>query len=345
MYVGIDVSKNKSNICVLDKDKKVVDEFVLKHNAEGFQQLEEKISLDMKIGMEVTSTYCKALFYYLKNKGYQVFYVDNVQMNNFAKLNFPSIKNDRIDSKLLAIYMSYGFKTIRPIQTDQIKDLSRLYYKTQKQLTRYKYMFLNQINIIFPELEEHCFLKKTYFIAKMLIKYPSPQKIAEVKTEELRSAILEGYNRGTRYTLEYCKELQELARISVGVKDYPTDCFVYTIQIMMFYQNMIDNIKKRFKELLLEIPYGKLLDEFGYNSVGVAMIVGEVGDIRRFSNHKQFVKYCGYDVSEKQSGKSKSVNCFITKKGNRFLRKIFYERVLVHICYDTEVGKFYKRLK
>lgn len=344
MYCGIDVAKNKSHVCILNSDKKLATKFNIEHNFEGFTELENNLQTNFKIGMENTSNYCKALYHYLKEK-YDVCYVDNVQMKNFAKLHFQNVKNDRIDAKLIALYLSYGFKQVEPIATNEVKDLSRLYYKTMKNLTRYKYMFQNQINVIFPELEKHCHLRKTFVIANMLLKYPTPKEIAEADTNELRYELVKNLTRGSKFTIDYTKKLQELARKSIGVKNYPTACFKYTIKIMLFYEQLLKDVKLRMGESLMMTPYHKLLDEFGYNVSGLTTIVGEVGDIRHFSNHKKFVKYCGYDVSEKQSGKSQSVNCFITKRGNRQLRSIFYKRVLVHLSYKTEIGQFFYRLK
>lgn len=93
-------------------------------------------------------------------------------------------------------------------------------------------------------------------------------------------------------------------------------------------------------------PYVKLLERRGYGPISLAAIIGEVGDIRRFTTYKKFVKYCGFDVSEKQSGKYASTHCFITKQGNRYLRSMFYNLVLPQLTNkDEEFHEFYKRLK
>ena len=344
MYCGIDVSKNKSQVCILDNNKQLITEFEIEHTKEGFEKLEKNLDYDAKIGMESTSNYCKALYSYFKEK-YDVCYVDNLQMNYFAKLNYPTIKNDKVDSRLIAIYVASNFKIVEPIKTDELKDLARLYYKTMKQLTRYKYMFQSQLNIIFPELEKHCHLRKTLVIATMLLKYPTPKEIAEASTEDVRHEMIKCLNRGSKFTIEYVKELQELARNSIGVKNHPVSSFLHTIRLMLFYQDLINAIKKDMERSLMQTPYSKLLDEFGYNIAGLSSIVAEIGDVRRFSNHKKFVSYCGLDVSEKQSGKSMSVNCCITKRGNRYLRHMFYNKVLVHLCYKTELSKFFYRLR
>jgi hypothetical protein len=265
-------------------------------------------------------------------------------MRAFAKLHSSHIKNDKVDAKLIAYYLLSGFKTIELSGTDEIKDLVRLYYKTLKNLTRYKFMFQNQINIIFPELEEHCYLAKTFVIANMLLKYPRPEDITSVTPEELQYELTKNLTRGSRYTLEYAKKLQELARNSVGIKAYPVSCFKYTIMIMLYYEDIIKDITCTLREIIKKTPYYPLLEEFGHSIIGLSTIVGEVGDVRRFPNHKKFVRYIGYDVSEKQSGKMNSVNCYITKKGNRFLRAVLYTKVLAHIAYKTEIGEYYQKL-
>lgn len=126
MFCGIDVSKGKSNVCILDEDKNVEAEFEIKHNKEGFEKLESYLTKDTKIALETTSNYCKALYNYLKER-YDINYVDNVQMKNFAKLHFSNIKNDKVDAKLIATYLMFDFKKINPLKQSELKDLVRLY--------------------------------------------------------------------------------------------------------------------------------------------------------------------------------------------------------------------------
>jgi transposase len=97
----------------------------------------------------------------------------------------------------------------------------------------------------------------------------------------------------------------------------------------------------------MSCPYNRLLDEFGYDDITLAFIVGMVGDIRRFSHYKKFVSYCGLDVSEKQSGKNQSKNCYITKRGNKLLRHTFYLSTLVYLSHrkNSPQAKFYERLR
>jgi len=335
MYCGIDVAKNKSSVCILGQDKEVKAEFEIEHTREGFEQLEKHLTKDTKIAMEITGIYCKTLYEYLKER-YNVSYIDNIQMHNFAKLHFYYVKNDKVDAKLIALYLLSGHKTVEIVKFDELKDLSKVYQSTIKQLTRYKLMFKSQLNVIFPELEKEFSIQSFRAIASLLSKHPTPEKIAELEAGEINKFLA---NKAKS------EKIKRLAGESIGIKDTPLFSFKNNIKIIIFYQSLIDKLKAEMSANLAKTPYCKLLDEFGYNVISLATIVGEIGDIRRFSNYKKLVKYCGLDVSEKQSGRAKSVNCFITKRGNKTLRFTFYNLVLTHLRNENNISNFYYRLK
>jgi transposase len=344
MYCGIDVSKDKSNVCIIDNKSNVLHEFEIDNVRVGFEKLEKHLTEETVIGMESTGNYAKPLYSFLSKK-YNVYLVDNLKMRNFAKISNPHLKNDKIDAKLISKYLSYDFNKFKPLKDDELKDLARLYYKTIKKYVRLKFMYKSQIAAIFPELDKEFYLHRTMGVAYMLLKYPTPKDILNAKDDEIYTALVENLKVNSFYNSEYVQKIKECAKSSVGIEDYPVSCFKYTIKIMLFYQSLVKEILVSMKTSLAKTPYARLLDEFGYSVPSLATIVGEITDIRRFSNHKKLVRYCGFDVSQKQSGNSSSVNCFITKRGNRQLRHIFYTLVLTHLAKKNELCDFYQRLK
>jgi len=52
-----------------------------------------------------------------------------------------------------------------------------------------------------------------------------------------------------------------------------------------------------------------------------ALILGEIGDSRRFSNAKQLVAYCGMDSSVRQSGNQKKL---LSKTKKQQVQKLKY---------------------
>ena len=54
------------------------------------------------------------------------------------------------------------------------------------------------------------------------------------------------------------------------------------------------------------------------------MLIAEIGDIRRFKNDGSLIAYTGIDAPPYQSGKFEAVNRHISKRGNKYLRRIGY---------------------
>ncbi|MFA6550043.1 MAG: IS110 family transposase [Candidatus Gracilibacteria bacterium] len=344
MYCGLDVSKNKSNVCLLDEDKKVINEFEIKHDIEGFKELEKYLTPETKIGMEITGNYSKIIHRYF-SANYKVIYIDSRQMNTFARLYSPTLKNDKADAKLIAMALTIDLKSVIPSKMDELKNISLLYQKTVKQLTRYKSMFKDQINIIFPELENLMCNNGNMGLANMLLKYPRPIDIVNATDEELKQALRENLKRAGRFDIAYAKEVKAIAQKSVGISDYPIAYFLHVIKTMLFYKLQTIEIKKGIDNCIKKTPYYKLMNEFGYNLAGLSTILGEVGDINRFATSKKFASYCGFSIYEKKSGTSVNKSSHIAKSGNRKLRYAFYMMALIHLRYKTEYSKFFYKLK
>lgn len=344
MYIGLDVAKGKSSVCVLNKNKKVTKQFDITHDKEGFKKLEKCLTKKSRIGMEYTGVYSKALYYYLKEK-YDVFYVDSYRMHKLADLHSPTIKNDKVDAHMIAKYVSLNLKKIHNEDLSEMKILSKLYAKLVRQMAMYKIMFCAELEIVFPELEKHFSVIRVKALPHLLVKYPTPKLIAKASVEELHEELKKHVGYGPMRNINAAKKLRNLARKSIGVSDYPPEYFVNIAKLMLFYQDLIEDTVKKMEDRLKKTPYHALLDEYGYSTRSLAIIVGDVGDIRRFPSYKKFVKYCGLDVTEETSGKSIRKKAYITKKGSKLLRSTFYNMVMPHISAKTKEAEFFYRLK
>jgi transposase len=65
--------------------------------------------------------------------------------------------------------------------------------------------------------------------------------------------------------------------------------------------------------------YQRLCEIPGIGPIIALVILAEAGDLRRFSHHKQFLKYCGLDLAKVQSGVSRGHER-LSKRGNARLR-------------------------
>jgi len=112
-------------------------------------------------------------------------------------------------------------------------------------------------------------------------------------------------------------------------------------------------IKERLAKQLIEQT--KPLPEFdlyqsvpGIGEVSAALIIGELGDIRRFKNHKKVNAFVGIDTRRYQSGNYLAQD-HINKRGNPKARKILYFTVknMIHqqAAASNHIVDYYYKLK
>jgi transposase len=61
----------------------------------------------------------------------------------------------------------------------------------------------------------------------------------------------------------------------------------------------------------------------GIGPISALTILAEAGDLRRFSHHRQFLKFCGFDLATEPSGQFRGLSR-LSKRGNARLRAVFW---------------------
>jgi transposase len=138
--IGIDVSKEKLDICLITNGKtkfKTCD-----NNQKGFQSLLEwiefKCNLEKpKICMDATGTYMEEIAEFMQDKGFKVSIVNPMQIKSFSRSKLLRAKNDKSDSELIANFCLLNNPRIWiPQRKDlrQLREISRLINPSQKSL-------------------------------------------------------------------------------------------------------------------------------------------------------------------------------------------------------------------
>lgn len=101
----------------------------------------------------------------------------------------------------------------------------------------------------------------------------------------------------------------------------------------------------------LSPAYALLLSIPGIGELTAATILSEIGQVNRFPTEKQLVAFAGLDPSVFQSGKFKSTNNRISKRGSSYLRKALYQATIDAISnrkngpVNPVLSAFYTKLK
>lgn len=81
----------------------------------------------------------------------------------------------------------------------------------------------------------------------------------------------------------------------------------------------------------------------GVGNINAAVILGEIGDISRFSNASKLAAYAGIDASVSQSGEYQSTNNKMSKRGSPYLRKALFQAALIAAFHDPVFSAFYQK--
>ena len=116
-----------------------------------------------------------------------------------------------------------------------------------------------------------------------------------------------------------------------------------------FLLGELERLEGRKREIEEELENFVPKDSLIFTIPGIGRMLGciilaRVGDVRRFSDKKRFVAYCGLDPVVESSGKG-VVSRGISRKGDGVLRRAFYLAALTAIRVNPVIKRFYEEHK
>ena len=206
IYVGVDVSKDKHDCCILGSDGEVLfSPFTIQNTVQGFDELYEKIwSLtsdltEIKVGLEATGHYHLNLLRSLLDNGLASFVINPLHTNLYRKgQSLRKTKTDKVDAASIAM-MLLTDRTLKPYSdtsyhNEELKSLTRYRFEKVRERARLKTSIARLVSILFPELEK---LVPTLHIASvyaLLSEFPGASFIASAHLTLVPSSRLNLWN-------------------------------------------------------------------------------------------------------------------------------------------------------
>lgn len=302
---------------------------------------------DVTVAMEATGHYWMACFSYLAAAGYTVVVINPVHVRAVRKLkSLSGVKNDRIDSLLIAETLRIGEYDPTRLATDEVQSLKALTRYRQglaEQIAHTKTKVICLMDSYFPE---YASLFSDMFgaaSAALMSKSPIPAEIARMKTPAL-AKLLSSASRG-RHGQEKAEEVRQAAKGSVGIHlGEQTAAFEireyfaligYLGEKLARADRQIEAMLEAIAPLVLTIP--------GVSVTLGAQIVAEIGDIGRFRSGASVVKYAGLNSGVSQSGKFEAKGSPITKTGSPYLRRAVWLAAESARKFDPKLKAFYEK--
>ncbi|HLQ83666.1 MAG TPA: IS110 family transposase [Pseudogracilibacillus sp.] len=355
-YLGIDIGKRTHVASVMDEEGKIVLKgFSFPNSSEGGHSLLTRlrtISDDpahFLTGMEATGHYWLALFSFLENADYFIHVINPIQTDGWRKgTEIRKRKTDIIDSVLIADLIRYGSFEDTTLANEDMFSL--------RQLTRYrsylvgtagdfKRKIIAVLDQVFPEYDTVFSQVGVFGKASKaaLLEYSTPDAFNDITADDLAETLrLASRNR---VGLIKAEALKTAASKSFGIR-FAQDAFTFQLRSMIEQLNFLEmQIKQTEEEITqLMVSINSVIETVpGIGSTNGATILGEIGDIHKFSNPKKLVAYAGIDASISQSGQFDATHNVMSKRGSPYLRKALFQAALVASRSDPVLKAFYDK--
>ncbi len=330
IYVGIDIAKlNRFASAISSDGKELMKPFKFTNDGDGFQMLHSRLEElsrsgdSIIIGLESTAHYGDNLVRYLVACDYSVCVLNPIKTSVMRKDNIRKTKTDKVDTFLIArtlmVQDSYRFISFDDLDLMDLKQLGRFRQKTIKQRTRLKIQLTSYVDQVFPELQY--FFKSGLHqkaVYALLKEAPAPQDIASMHMTHL-SHLPVAASHG-HFKKEQAKELRVLARKSVGASDSALSIQItHSIAQIELLDSQLDSVEAQMAEIM-KFHDSVIMTIPGIGYINGGMILGEIGDIHRFSSPNKLLAFAGLDPSVYQSGNYSARRTRMSKRGSRVLR-------------------------
>lgn len=304
LYVGVDVDDKAFHLAGYDEQQDVYYEYKCKptHGA-----LEDKLEAMIERGYTLKICYEAS---YIGYSLYRVLTKSGYDCEIIAPSHIPTqsssrVKTDKIDSRKLALFYAKGLLTPIAIPDKVDESLRRMIRSRSFQVSERKKLklhILSNCRQLGLSYREEMGKERHYWTKKHLLWLATQIKKLPEEEQWLFEKLLYNLHHANEFIKQFDERIELIA--------------------------MSDRYRKRCEAL----------NAFkGLSTLSSMTLIGELGDIRRFSHPKKIVSYAGMDISEYSSG-GKEKKYGITKMGDKHVRTTLVEACQT-ISSGTVVGK------
>lgn len=318
LYVGMDITKHKHDLAVLnDQGKIVLKPLSFSNNRVGFELLTNilsQLNQDYLIALEDTGHYALNLLDFLHEQGAKVYTYNPLLIKEFAKsLSLRKTKTDKKDARTIALKLlsDPNREQFRhDNRQEELKILTRHVHRLKKKQSDWKVQYTRCLDILFPELDK-LIGKHSDYAYELLSRYPSPQKMLEAGFEKLLEI--------KRLTVPKIQDILKVAPHSIGTTSKAREFeIIEIIENIKHYDALITKAEILVNELMAEIN-SVITTVTGIGSRLGSVILAEIRNIHTFDNPAQLQAFAGLEPSIYQSGQM-DLSGKMVKRGSPHLR-------------------------
>jgi len=343
--VGIDVSKDKSTVCVLKPYGEVVfSPYEINHVETELSELISRIRLfesEVKIVMEATGAYHFPVLQRLKEAGLFVSIINPLIMKKYVSSTLRKGKTDKLDSIRIANYgLDNWFKLVdHRVAEDVYEELRQLGRHYSHYVTMRIQSKLNMDNL----------LQRTMPGIKTLLsgkrsEEPTKDKLSDFAEEywhynniksKSEAQFVSGYAKWAKKKGYHQSETKAKKIYAMALDGIPTlssnnpstkMLMLESVKVLREINRTLETILTQMQALSRSLPeYNVVRSMNGVGDVLAPRLIAEIGNVRRFHSGSALIAYAGIDSPPFESGSFIGTKRKISKRGSSLLRKTGYE--------------------
>ena len=335
LLVAIDVAKKSHDVLVRWPSGQS-QAFKIANRRDDFERLTGFLAeqdLPVRVALEATADFHRSIAHWLLRHGFEVHLASSVSSARVREVLFNSWdKHDRKDAKVILYLLEHDLTA--PFNDPLIsgyfdlQELSNTYRQISLARSRCHHSLVNHsLPLFFPEMERYLHTSRAEWFCRFLIAFPTPNSITSHDRESFVRAAWDLVGRKVAKQ-RFLEEIYELAQSSIALPIPIDGPAVQTFRLQLERYLHLTQLRQALEQqadahLTGDPDYHRLQTLPGVGPIIALIILAESGDLRRFRHHRQYLKFCGFDLSASQSGQRQS-RYQLSKRGNARLRYAYW---------------------
>ena len=286
-----------------------------------------------RIAFEATGDYHRPLAHFLQAQGFSFCLVSSIAVARTRDALYNSWdKNDPKDAQVILHLLKAGTTQVYydPLENhyNDLQELANTYQQISLWKVRlYHSIVTHYLPLYFPEAERYLHSTRAEWGTQLLLLVPCPAVVLSYSLPQFLQAARRLPGQKIDKT-RWLTDFYQTARNSIGLPVAEDSEAIRMFRLVLNQYLHLCRLRRELEEQIVarlsdHADFRRLQTIPGIGPILALFILAEAGDLRRFSHHQKFLKYCGLNLSTEQSGQFRGTTR-LSKRGNARLRYAFW---------------------
>ncbi len=355
IFVGLDVSKDDFKVAVKDEKNKLIkpvktyghDRLSLEAFDKDIEGIKKQLGSSAIFGMESTGIYHLSVYQHLLAAGAHVKLFNGLELKRF-KSSIRKTKTDDLDAQAIAeallLVRDSSYDPASEPELIHLRELCRVRTRMTRKIAQCKNQAIRNMDMLcrgYTNIFSDVFLPSSIGIMKATIR---STRLFKTDIITLENILVKYMPRPAAE--KKAKQILDLFQHAVVPKQMKEICIIELHMLIQQYEllkQQVGRIEKRIESGVKELNT-HIMSVPGIGILTAGIVLGELGNLSRFSSHNQLTAFAGLDPSIKESGRSSKTGR-ISKRGSPMLRQALYHAALSASRVNPVCQQLYQRLR